>query len=81
MWIRVEWYVERETKGKERPIRKEAQDTTHKSPRGFEQHTENGEQHPNKWNMLLLLYNTVELMYVPYVGSLKTYKLLQQLDD
>ena len=56
-------------------------DTTHKFPRGLEQHTENGEQHPNKWNMLLLLYSVVELMYVPYTGLLKTYKLLQQLDD
>jgi hypothetical protein len=55
-------------------------DATHKSPMGFEQHSVNVEQQPNKWNMLLLLYNVDELMYVPYTGSLKMNKLLQQLD-
>jgi hypothetical protein len=46
---------------------------------GFEQHSVNVEQQPNRWNMLLLLYNVDELMYVPYTGSFKMYKLLQQL--
>jgi hypothetical protein len=45
-------------------------DVTHKSPRGVEQHAANGEQQPNKWNMLLLLNSMDELMNVPYVGSL-----------
>jgi hypothetical protein len=61
-------------------IRRCSAHATHKSPRGFEQHSVNAEQQPNMWNMLLLLYNMVELIYVPYVGSSKIYKFLQQLD-